>query len=75
MTISEAFDLVEVGSGHWDIQLRETLTVVGDVRQTGDGFALYDWLGRRAGTFATTNDALRSFLRVENEKVGRPRAA
>lgn len=62
MTITEAFDLIEAGQGRWDIQLRDSLTVIGGIWRVDGGFELFDWLDRRIGVFPSTDDALRAFL-------------
>lgn len=65
MTYAEAFDVIDVGEGRWDIQWRRSLTVVGQVWSTSGGFLLWDWADRQLGTFASLADALRTLWAME----------
>jgi hypothetical protein len=43
---TESVDIVETGDGRWDVQLRDSLIVVGYVWHTGAGFIAWDWADR-----------------------------
>lgn len=66
MTYAEAFDVIDVGEGRWDIQLRRSLIVVGQVWRTAGGFLLWDWADRQLGTFPSLSEALGTLWAMES---------
>jgi hypothetical protein len=65
MTYAEAFDVIDVGEGRWDIQLQRSLLVVGQVWRTAQGFLLWDWADRQLGMFASLSDALQRLWEMQ----------
>jgi hypothetical protein len=59
---TETFELVPAAPGRWDIRLHDSVTAMGIIWCSDDGFVLYDWLDRRLGTFRTADDAAQSFV-------------
>ena len=47
----DQYDIIGAGEGRWDVQLRDSLSVVGYVWQTGAGFIAWDWADRQVGVF------------------------
>ncbi|GAB3584020.1 hypothetical protein GCM10027406_29690 [Leifsonia lichenia] len=68
MTYTEAFDIVDAGEGRWDIQLRETLLIAGQVWRTAAGFLLWDWADRQLGTFPSLAEALRTLWAAQSRE-------
>ncbi|KQO97740.1 hypothetical protein [Leifsonia sp. Leaf264] len=66
MSHVEAFDVIDAGEGRWDVQRRQSLSVVGHVWRTAAGFLLWDWADRQLGTFSSLSDALRTLWAIEN---------
>ncbi|RXZ67739.1 hypothetical protein [Agromyces albus] len=65
MSPIESLDVVETGDGRWDVQLRDSLTVVGYVWHTGAGFIVWDWADRQVGVFESLPRAVRELWAVE----------
>jgi hypothetical protein len=65
MDISEAFDVIGSGDGRWDVQRRDSLSVVGYVWHTGAGFVVWDWADRQIGVFDALPDAVRALWALE----------
>jgi hypothetical protein len=62
MTTIETFELIAAEPGRWDIRLHDSVTAMGTIWRSDDGFVLYDWLDRGLGTFRSADDAAQSFL-------------
>jgi hypothetical protein len=58
MNSMDQYDLVETGAGQWDVQVRDSVTVVGYVWHTGAGFIAWDWADRQVGVFESVPGAV-----------------
>jgi len=68
MSIVEAFDVIEAGDGRWDVQVRDSLSVVGSVWHTGAGFVVWDWADRQIGVFGSLPHAVRALWSLETAR-------
>ncbi len=65
MTFAEGFEVLDAGEGRWDVQLRETFLVAGQIWRTATGYLLRDWADRELGTFSSLADALRALWELQ----------
>ena len=69
MTHVEAFEVIDAGEGRWDVRLRQSIHLVGEVWRTDAGFILWDWRQRQLGRFPSLPDALRALWILEGARA------
>jgi hypothetical protein len=68
MGTMDVFDIIETGDGRWDVQLRDSLIVVGYVWHAGAGFIAWDWADRQIGVFESMPAAVGALWELETAK-------
>ncbi|RZS66269.1 hypothetical protein EV187_1990 [Agromyces ramosus] len=68
MGFIESVDVIETDEGRWDIQLRDSLTIIGCVWHTGAGFIAWDWADRQVGVFTTMPHAVGALSALEGAR-------
>jgi hypothetical protein len=58
VTSDAAYDLIEVGDGHWSVHEAGTTRVVGTLQKDADGYRLLDAEDADLGTFVTLEEAV-----------------
>ena len=66
----DQYDLVETGAGQWDVQVRDSVAVVGYIWHTGTADIAWDWADRQVGLslverpWSTFADRMRRCTRI-----------
>lgn len=68
MGTMDVLDIIEAGDGRWDVQLRDSLIVVGCVWHAGAGFIAWDWADRQIGVFESMPAAVGALWELETAK-------